>query len=68
MKNKKIYIIAAVSVVALALIFYSILRKDLSGNIIIPYISHQKPAVDPHLPNANPIADKIGRASCRERV
>lgn len=59
MKNKKIYIIAAVSVVALALIFYFILRKDLSGNIIIPYISHQKPAVDPHLPNANPIADKL---------
>ena len=59
MKNKKVYIITSVAVIALAVIFYFILRKDLSGNIIIPYISHQKPAVDPHLPNANPIADKL---------
>ncbi|HPN38130.1 MAG TPA: hypothetical protein PL041_06975 [Melioribacteraceae bacterium] len=59
MKNKKVYIITGVSVVVLAVVFYFVLRKDLSGNIIIPYISHQKPAVDPHLPNANPIADKL---------
>ncbi len=59
MKNKKIYIIGSVAVLAIAIVLYFVLRKDLSGNIIIPYIAHQKPAIDPHLPNANPIADKL---------
>jgi hypothetical protein len=59
MKNKKIYIISGVVVIVLSVVFYFVFRKDLSGNIIIPYIAHQKPAIDPHLPNANPIADKL---------
>lgn len=59
MKNKKVYIISGILVIVLSVVFYFVFRKDLSGNIIIPYIAHQKPAIDPHLPNANPIADKL---------
>jgi len=43
----------------LLLHYIFLLKKDLSGNIIIPYIAHQKPKVDPHLPEANPLSDKL---------
>jgi len=33
--------------------------KNLDGHIVIPYISHQKPIVDPHLPSSIPLADKL---------
>ncbi len=59
MKNKKVMIISGVSVVIIGLVLYFVFRKDLSDQIVIPYISHQKPAVDPHLPNSNPLADKL---------
>lgn len=39
--------------------YYFLSRPDLSGEIVIPYISHQKPAVDPHLPSTNALADKL---------
>ncbi len=32
---------------------------DLSNQIVIPYIEHQKPAIDPHLPDANALSDKL---------
>jgi len=35
------------------------LRTDLKGQIVIPYISHQKPVIDPHLPHAVPLSDKL---------
>lgn len=33
--------------------------KNLDGHIVIPYISHQKPTVDPHLPSSITLADKL---------
>ncbi len=39
--------------------YYFFTRKDLSGRIVMPYIAHQKPRVDPHVPNSVPIADKL---------
>ena len=57
---KKQYIIAgAVIVIAAVVGLYFLLQKDLTGNIIIPYIAHQKPQIDPHLPEANPLSDKL---------
>jgi hypothetical protein len=57
---KKQYIIAgALFLVAAAVGIYFLLQKDLSGNIVIPYIAHQKPQIDPHLPEANPLSDKL---------
>jgi hypothetical protein len=57
---KKQYIIAgAVILIAAAVGLYFLLQKDLTGNIIIPYIAHQKPKIDPHLPEANPLSDKL---------
>jgi hypothetical protein len=39
--------------------YYFLSRKDLSGRIVMPYIAHQKPRIDPHVPSSVPIADKL---------
>jgi hypothetical protein len=56
---KKYFIIGGVIVVAAAVLYYFLWKKDQSGNIVIPYIAHQKPLIDPHLPTYNPLADKL---------
>ena len=58
--NKKLLIgIGAALVVIAAAVYVLFFMKDLSGRIVIPYISHQKPRIDPHVPSAVPIADKL---------
>lgn len=60
MKRNLIYILGAVAVVAIAVVLYFLLRRpDLSESIVLPYIAHQKPAVDPHLPGPTPLSDKL---------
>jgi len=49
----------AVLVAGVGVLVYFLTRPDLSGEIVIPYISHQKPAIDPHLPSTNSLADKL---------
>ena len=58
---KKVIIILSIVIVAAAagLLYYFIFMKDLSDKIIIPYIAHQKPRIDPHVPSVVPIADKL---------
>lgn len=58
MKKKYIYIAAAVLVVAGALV-YILTRPNLKDQIVIPYIAHQPPTIDPHLPSANRLSDKL---------
>lgn len=59
MKKRNI-VIAAVGVVVIAAVLYFILtRPNLSGQIVIPYIAHQKPTIDPHLPSSNSLSDKL---------
>lgn len=53
------YIGGAAVVVIAAVVVYFLTRQNLADQIVIPYIAHQKPAVDPHLPNANALADKL---------
>lgn len=56
----KKYIIIAISVlVVAAVVFYLLRRPDLSNQIVVPYIAHQKPTVDPHLPSSNALSDKL---------
>jgi len=58
--RRKYYFIAAGALLAVAaVVVYLLTRPGLADQIVIPYIAHQKPAVDPHLPNANAIADKL---------
>ncbi len=52
-------IVAGVLVVAAAVVVYFLTRHTLADRIVIPFIAHQKPAIDPHLPNANALADKL---------
>lgn len=59
MKKPVIIGIAAAVVVIAAVLIYFFTRGNLADNIVIPYISHQKPAVDPHVPSHVPIADKL---------
>lgn len=59
MKKPLIIGIVAVLCIAAGLLYWFVFRKDLSDQIIIPYISHQKPRIDPHVPASVPIADKL---------
>ncbi|HUI08785.1 MAG TPA: hypothetical protein VL221_00585 [Bacteroidota bacterium] len=61
MKNTRLVIIlGAAGVVVIGVVLYLIFhRPDLSGSIVIPYIAHQKPAIDPHLPGPTPLSDKL---------
>lgn len=57
--NRKI-IIGVVIVLAIAGgLWYYLTRPSLGDTLAFPYISHQKPAIDPHLPSANAMADKL---------
>jgi hypothetical protein len=62
MKNALIGIGIALVIVAAGLAYWFVFRKDLGGQIVIPYIAHQKPRIDPHIPSANAIADKLDEA------
>jgi hypothetical protein len=63
-KKKPLILIIVGSVVVLAgLLIYLFWRPDLSGEIVIPYLGHQRPLVDPHLPSSNALADKLDEVS-----
>lgn len=60
---KKYYIIGGVAVVAIvAAVYFLFFYKNLEQQIVIPYISHQNPRIDPHIPSSVPIADKMDEA------
>jgi len=52
-------IIAIVAIIAAVAVIYFLTRPGLEGKIVIPFIAHQRPAVDPHLPSVTPLADKL---------
>ncbi len=56
---KKYYIIGAGVLVAAIVAVFFLWKKDLSDRIVIPYISHQKPIIDPHLPDHIGLSDKL---------
>ncbi|MBD3316666.1 MAG: hypothetical protein GF344_12830, partial [Chitinivibrionales bacterium] len=58
---KKLIIALSVVLVACAgiLLYWFVFRKDLGGRIVVPYIAHQQPRVDPHLPASVALADKL---------
>ena len=53
------YVSGGIFLIAVAVVVYFLSRPDLSGEIVIPFIAHQKPMVDPHLPSSNSLADKL---------
>jgi len=56
----KKYIIIGTAIIVVAVIAIILFwKRDLSGNIVIPYIAHQKPHIDPHLPDYNTLSDKL---------
>jgi hypothetical protein len=58
---KKLVIIAlVVTLLGVAAVLYIfVFSKNLKDRIVIPYIAHQEPRIDPHVPSAVPIADKL---------
>ena len=58
-KRWPLYTAIGVLLAGAAVLIYFLTRPDLSGVIVIPFISHQKPAIDPHLPSTNSLADKL---------
>ena len=59
MKKKYFIIGAIVLVVVGGVIVYLLWRPSLKDEIVMPYIAHQKPTIDPHLPSSNQLSDKL---------
>lgn len=60
-QDKRLWIgFGGIIIVAVLIVF--IFMKNNDGNILIPYISHQKPVIDPHVPSSNDLADKLDEA------
>ncbi len=57
--KKKIIIGAAIVIVLAGGLWYFLTRPSLKDTVAFPYIAHQKPAIDPHLPSSNAMADKL---------
>jgi hypothetical protein len=57
--KKKYYIIGAIALVIVGVLVYLLWRPSLKDQIVIPYIAHQKPAIDPHVPSSNQLSDKL---------
>ena len=50
---------SALLVAAAVIIFIWAPWKNLADQIVIPFIAHQKPQVDPHMPSSIPLSDKL---------
>ena len=59
MQKKYAITLGAIVVVVAAVLIYFFSRPDLANEIVIPYIAHQKPTIDPHLPSSNSLSDKL---------
>lgn len=59
---KKYFIIGGIVLAAAAAVWFLFFSTNLNRKIVIPYISHQKPRIDPHIPSSVPIADKLDEA------
>jgi hypothetical protein len=59
MQKRTSIIVGAVAAVVLGVLIYFFSRPDLADEIVIPYISHQKPTIDPHLPGSTSLSDKL---------
>ena len=59
---KKTIIGVAIALAVLVIggaLYWFVFRKNLNDEIVIPYIAHQKPRIDPHVPSSVPLADKL---------
>lgn len=60
MNKRRNIIIGVVILLAVAGgLWYFLTRPTLKDTIAFPYIAHQRPAVDPHLPSTTAMADKL---------
>jgi hypothetical protein len=57
--KRNIIIGAAIVVIIAAGLWYFLSGPSLKDTVAFPYIAHQKPAIDPHLPSSNSMADKL---------
>jgi len=58
MTSKRLLYIVPILILIPALIFF-MWPEDMSDTIAFPYISHQKPLMDPHLPSSDDLSDKL---------
>jgi len=58
---KKALIITGIvaAIAACGLVYYFVFAKNLKDQVVLPFIAHQKPRIDPHVPSAVPLADKL---------
>ncbi|MEE2708632.1 MAG: ABC transporter substrate-binding protein [Gemmatimonadota bacterium] len=60
MQKNLLYVLPVL--VLISLLAFFLWPENLSNRIIFPYISHQKPILDPHLPAADGLSDKLDEA------
>jgi hypothetical protein len=58
-KIKRILLYVIPALILIPTLIYFLWPKDLSDIIAIPYIAHQKPYLDPHLPSPDDLSDKL---------
>jgi len=59
MNPKRIFFYIAPVAVVIGLLVYIFWPEDLSDVVSFPYIAHQKPFLDPHLPSPDDLSDKL---------
>jgi len=59
MKKKLSIAIPVILLMIGGLVYFLFFMKDLSNRVVLPYIAHQPPRIDPHIPDAVPISDKM---------
>jgi len=59
MKKALVIIGIVIALAGAGAAYYFIFAKNLKDQIVLPFIAHQKPRIDPHVPSAVPIADKL---------
>ncbi len=57
MQKHLLYVLPVLVLISLLAFFFW--PENLSNRVIFPYISHQKPLLDPHLPTADGLSDKL---------
>jgi hypothetical protein len=57
--KKNLIIIGSATVILLGALYFFFFMKDLKGIVSIPYVVHNYKKIDPHIPSANPLDDKL---------
>lgn len=62
MKKFMVFLLILILLAGGAAAYWFFFHTDLTSQIAIPYVAHQRPRIDPHVPSSVPVADKLDEA------